>query len=326
MVKRSAGELLFAISRRPRVGASPITGAGLRRRSSSSSSTGDSRPASGCRRAARIARELDISRTTAIAVFERLMSEGLIVSRTGSGSFVSDVAEAQKPRAAARRRRRAAGRRRSSPTSSPRPRRASSSGSPHPQKPRAFVTGLPAFDAFPLARLVAAVGQALARSRATSSWAIPIRTGCPPLRQAIAEHLRRQSRHRLRRRADLHRQRRAAGVRPDRPRAGQSAAIRSGSRIRARSARATASSPAARAWCRAGRRAKGFRVEAGLRLAPRFPAGLRHALAPASDRRRDEPANAAPHLLRAANERDAWIVEDDYDGEFSLRRRGRCRR
>ena len=61
--------------------------------------------------------------------------------------------------------------------------------------------------------------------------------------------------------------------------------------------------------------AEGLSVEAGLRLAPDFrlafvtpshqhPTGVEMSL----QRRAD--------LLRAANERDAWIVEDDYDGEF----------
>ena len=44
-----------------------------------------------------LARELRISRTTVINVFEILTSEGLIESRTGAGTFVSKVWMATRP-------------------------------------------------------------------------------------------------------------------------------------------------------------------------------------------------------------------------------------
>ncbi len=85
--------------------------------------------------------------------------------------------------------------------------------------------------------------------------------------------------------------------------------------IRARSALAIVSSPAARRSFRFRSTGRGSSVEEGRRLSPRFrlafvtpshqhPTGVEMSL-----RRRSE-------LLRAASEEDAWIVEDDYDGEF----------
>ena len=107
MVKRSAGELLFAITV-DRASEKSIT-AQVYSAIKQLIVTGGLAAGKRLPSSRTIARELDISRTTAIAVFERLMSEGLIVSRTGSGSFVSDFAEAQRPRAALVVERRAAG-------------------------------------------------------------------------------------------------------------------------------------------------------------------------------------------------------------------------
>src|SRR5262245_51127408 len=42
-----------------------------------------------------IAKDVGVSRTTVVEAFERLAAEGLIVSRTGSGSFVSEALNAQ---------------------------------------------------------------------------------------------------------------------------------------------------------------------------------------------------------------------------------------
>src|SRR5690348_4388162 len=148
MVKRSGGELLLAVAV-DRASEKSVTaqvyGALKRLIVSGDLPVGKRLPSSRT-----VAKELNISRTTAIAVFERLASEGLIVSRTGSGSFVSGVAEAQRPRAAL-------------VVEAERPATTKladliTEASPrffqrlaHPQKPRAFITGLPAFDAFPLA-------------------------------------------------------------------------------------------------------------------------------------------------------------------------------
>ena len=44
------------------------------------------------------ARELGVSRTTVIEVFDRLTSDGLIESRIGSGTFVSAVLNSDRPK------------------------------------------------------------------------------------------------------------------------------------------------------------------------------------------------------------------------------------
>ena len=136
-----------------------------------------------------LARELGISRTTSIAVFERLTSEGLIVSRTGAGSFVSGLAEAQRPRArlSVENERLATTKladliTEASPTLLPAAVPSAKAARLHhrPARVRRLSAG----------RLVAAFGQALARSRATLIMGYSDPNGLPALRQAIAEHLR----------------------------------------------------------------------------------------------------------------------------------------
>ena len=187
MVKRSAGELLFAIAVDRSLDKSITTQvyAAVRQLITSGAlPSGKRLPSSRT-----LAKELDISRTTALSVFERLTAEGLIVSRTGSGSYVSDLAETSKPAQPLA----------ASPPSAPSSTRLAdiiSDASPrffqrlaHPHRPRAFITGLPDYDAFPLAiwaRLTA------------KHWREPRELimgysdahGHPRLRAAIAEHLR----------------------------------------------------------------------------------------------------------------------------------------
>ncbi len=44
-----------------------------------------------------LARDLGLSRTTIIEVFDRLVAEGLVESHTGAGTFVSEALAAQRP-------------------------------------------------------------------------------------------------------------------------------------------------------------------------------------------------------------------------------------
>lgn len=95
MVKKSGGALLLALKVDP---ATPrllstqllvalrdmILSGGLR--------AGDRLPATRT-----IAKDLGVSRTTVVEAFERLAAEGLIVSRTGSGSFVSQALASNRP-------------------------------------------------------------------------------------------------------------------------------------------------------------------------------------------------------------------------------------
>lgn len=134
-----------------------------------------------------LANDLGIARTTVIETFEQLASEGLIESRVGAGTFISQALNAERPIAPERPDRPdyvARGRvARSMATAARRfvPRL--------PHAPRAFTTAMPAFDAFPLAQW----------SRlAAKHWRGPRHTalgygdpqGYRPLRQAIASHLR----------------------------------------------------------------------------------------------------------------------------------------
>src|SRR5262245_27522657 len=310
MVKRSGGELLFAIAidrNAPRSITAQVYGAVKQLIVSGDLAVGKRLPSSRT-----FARELNISRTTAISVFERLASEGLIVSRTGSGSFVSEVAEAQRARA----------------TVPPIAERAATTkladliaeASPrffqrlsHPQKPRAFVTGIPALDAFPLA---------LWSRLSAKHWREPREcilscsdpNGLPKLRRAIAEHLRA-----------------SRGVTCDAEQifivnGAQQAFDLIGRVLLNRSDAVWFENPGAigarNSLIACGARMvsvpvdeEGLSVEAGLGLAPDFrlafvtpshqhPMGVEMSL-----RRRAD-------LLRVANDRDAWIIEDDYDGEF----------
>jgi GntR family transcriptional regulator / MocR family aminotransferase len=310
MVKRSAGELLFSISV-DRSSAKLITGqvygAIKQLIVDGALAAGKRLPSSRT-----IARELDISRTTAIAVFERLMSEGLIVSRTGSGSYVSDVAENQRPRAAL-----------VVPGERPAQTKLAdiiAEASPrffqrlaHPQKPRAFVTGLPAFDAFPLAVWARLSAKHWRQSRdLIMGYSDP--NGLIELRHAISEHLRANR-----------------GISCD----AEQIFVVNGAQQAFDVIGRVLVNPGDPVWfenpgaigarnsfiaCGAAMvpvpvDAEGISVEAGLRLAPDFrlafvtPSHQHPTGAEMSLTRRAE-------LLAAANARDAWIVEDDYDGEF----------
>lgn len=136
-----------------------------------------------------LAREQKVSRTTAVTVYEQLTSEGLIFSRVGAGAFVSEAVEKERP---------------SLPSSMPSPiagaapprlARLSIDASEqyfprldHPEVPRPFVTGMPAYDEFPMAYWARLSAQYWRRS-AHLKLGYSDATGLPELRQAIAAHL-----------------------------------------------------------------------------------------------------------------------------------------
>ncbi len=94
------------------------------------------------------AHDQGISRTTAISVYESLTAEGLIVSRVGSGSYVSDVLKVKAEAASTEH----AGKVKQPTRLASLASRASEQFFPrlsHPTNPRPFVTGLPALDMFP---------------------------------------------------------------------------------------------------------------------------------------------------------------------------------
>src|SRR5688572_24819636 len=95
MVKRAGGALLLSVeidpdSRRP---VSTQLYVILRDKILAGDfSPGDRLPASRT-----LARDLTLSRTTVIEAFDRLTAEGLIESRVGSGTFVSEALKADRP-------------------------------------------------------------------------------------------------------------------------------------------------------------------------------------------------------------------------------------
>lgn len=130
-----------------------------------------------------LAREHGVSRTTAVTVYEQLTSEGMIVSRVGAGTYVSDEVR---------------------PLAPPEPRDpappapianlsrdAADQFFPrleHPRSPRPFVTGMPAFDAFPMG-LWSQMSAKYWRGTRADLMSYPDAAGLPALREAIARHL-----------------------------------------------------------------------------------------------------------------------------------------
>lgn len=135
-----------------------------------------------------LAAETGVSRTTVIDAIERLITEGMLVSRVGSGTFVSHTLERQHPQ----------------PVTVPpdageaaKPRLSYTINHAEktyaarawlPHRPRAFVTALPALDAFPLAHWSRISAKHLRTERSdVMGYGEP--KGFYPLRRAIAMHL-----------------------------------------------------------------------------------------------------------------------------------------
>ena len=135
-----------------------------------------------------LAREIGVSRTTVIDAIDRLVSEGMLVSRIGAGTFVSDTLENQNLVAAPRQASGSAGRqpRLSYVISEAQTGFAHRSWLPH--KPRAFTTALPALDAFPMAHWARLSARHLRGARSdVMGYGQP--KGLAALRRAIATHL-----------------------------------------------------------------------------------------------------------------------------------------
>lgn len=256
-----------------------------------------------------LARDWKISRTTAINAYEQMEAEGLIASRVGAGTYVCDrpapvpvprliEATAQKPRLGAQ------------------SERATERYGPrldHPTRPRAFVTGIPAYDLFPMsawARLSARYW----REPRDEIMSYPDPAGLPALRRAISEHLRAG---------------RGIQCRPE------EVFIFSGAQGAFNRIAATLLDPGDRVWFEnpgaiGARNAlvtggadlvpvpvddHGLSVSEGLRLAPDFRMAFvtpahQHPLGMTM------PVARRRALLDAAAQAQAWIIEDDYVGEF----------
>ena len=134
-----------------------------------------------------LAREAGVSRTTAIDAVDRLVAEGMAESRVGAGTYITDTLEARV----------AAGDAPSGQPAEPQPRLsdALSLDAPDyarrtwlPHEARAFITALPALDAFPMAHWARLSARHLRGGRGmVMGYGQP--KGFAPLRQAIATHL-----------------------------------------------------------------------------------------------------------------------------------------
>ena len=140
-----------------------------------------------------LARDQGVSRTTAVNAYEQLTAEGLIHSRVGAGAYVSEALDTGRPP----RRSPAAGRAQAaSPVPGPRLARLSAEASEqyfprlaHPEAPTAFTTGMSAFDEFPLALWSRMMAQYWRQPR-NQVLGYPDAEGLMDLRRAVVTHLR----------------------------------------------------------------------------------------------------------------------------------------
>lgn len=257
-----------------------------------------------------LAQEFGVARTTIVESFERLAAEGLVETRVGAGTYVSQALASERPAPAA-----AAI---AVPTAKLRLAQAMDSasklfGARLPHQPRAFTTALPAFDAFPMAQWAKLSGRHWRRAR-QQVLGYPDPHGEAVLRQAIAAHLR------------LNR-----GIACE----WRQIFIVAGAQQAFQLLAATLINPGDKVWFEnpgaIGARnslilsgadivpvpvdESGLVVEAGLRRAPDFKLAF---VTPAHQ----QPLGAKMSLerrlalLEAAQASSAWIIEDDWDGEF----------
>lgn len=135
-----------------------------------------------------MARETGVSRTTVIDAIDRLISEGMLVSQVGSGTFVSDNFTAQKSPTTPMGDRAEQG---AQPRLSYTVSHASKTYAPRarlPHNSQAFISALPALDAFPLAQWSRISARHLRGDRGEMmGYGQP--QGHQGLRRAIATHL-----------------------------------------------------------------------------------------------------------------------------------------
>jgi GntR family transcriptional regulator/MocR family aminotransferase len=268
-----------------------------------------------------VADDLGVSRTTVIEAFARLTEEGLVVSRTGAGTYVSQALAEHRPQgAAAPAPPRGPG---MSAAAAPRLSRVIAQRSEAfderlPHAPRAFTTAMPAFDAFPMALWSRHVAKHW-RARRDVVMGYGDAHGYGPLRRAIAAHLRAN---------------RAIACE-----AGQVFVV-NGAQHGFQLVGNLLLDPGDAVWFEnpgaigarncftaAGARLvpvpvdrEGLDVEEGVRRAPDFRLAF---VTPAHQQPVGSTMSLARRLalLSAADAADAWIVEDDYDGEFCHRGR-----
>ncbi|WP_282605239.1 PLP-dependent aminotransferase family protein [Pelagibius sp. Alg239-R121] len=260
-----------------------------------------------------LAKDLGISRTTVIEVFERLAAEGLIESRTGAGTFVSEALRDNRPAVPPP----PAGPE-DQQTSKPRLSRSITKASEMfferlPHEPRAFTTAMPAFDAFPLALWSRQMSKHWRDQRnIVMGYSDP--HGYFPLRRAIASHLRAN---------------RGIACEPEQifiVGGAQQAFYLIGSVLLDPNDKVWFENPGAigarNSLVACGAKLipvpvddGGIMVEDGLHLAPDFRLAF---VTPAHQQPLGSTMTLERRfaLLKAAEEADALIIEDDYDGEF----------
>jgi len=261
-----------------------------------------------------LAKELAVSRTTVVDAFERLIAEGLIISRVGSGTFVSDVLAAERPRPVL-----PDGIDEARPVK-PKLSRAMdhaiskfSSRARLPYQSGAFVTALPAYDMFPMAQW-SRIAAGLWRGARADVLGYGEPFGLTRLREAIATHLR--------------------GNRGISCEAGQIFIV-GGAQQAFYLIGSALLDPGDRVWFEnpgaIGARNSliacgaelvpvpvdrdGLVVEEGERLSPSFRLAF---VTPSHQQPMSRIMSLERRfaLLRAAQHAEAWIIEDDYDGEF----------
>lgn len=255
-----------------------------------------------------VAAELKVSRTTVMEAFARLQAEGLIEARVGAGSYVSGVLAANpQPTEAAPAMARGS-----------RLARRVTIGTPLildrlPHQPRTFTTAMPAFDAFPMGLWARYEARHWRGDRhAILGYAEP--QGTLGLRRAIAAHLRAN---------------RAIVAEAD------EIFITNGAQHAFQMIADFLLDPGDPVWCEnpgaigarncfaaAGARLipvpvddEGLMVAEGLKRARRFRLAF---VTPAHQQPLGSTMSLGRRLalLAAAQASDAWVVEDDYDGEF----------
>lgn len=271
--------------------------------------TGGLRPGDRLPASRTLAKETGVSRTTVIDAIDRLVAEGMLVSRVGAGTFVSDTLQNQNPPPP-----KAPGG--ESPRLSGLMEKAGSSYARRswlPHEPRAFTTGLPALDAFPMAHWARLSARQLRGGRGeVMGYGEP--KGLGALRRAIASHLSALK-----------------GIRCDPGQIFVTAGAQHAFSLIARlfldpGDRVWMENPGAsgarNAFLSEGARLvpvavdeEGMNVADGLARAPEFRLAfvtpshqqpLGHVMS----------LNRRFALLRAAEEAGALVIEDDYDGEF----------
>ncbi|MDJ0933413.1 GntR family transcriptional regulator [Breoghania sp.] len=150
-----------------------------------------------------LAQDIGVSRITVIDAIDRLVAEGMLVSKVGSDTFVSDILERQRPHAVTM----PAGAGKSAKArfsytiSHAEKDYAAHSWLPH--EARAFVTALPALDAFPMAHWLR-IAEHHFRGERSMVMGYGQPKGNQPLRRAVASHLSALKGGSMRSRSDLH--------------------------------------------------------------------------------------------------------------------------